>query len=63
MKGPYLLGVTALSGSEIKVQRKITELSIEVMVDQKDGKAVMSCLRREIHLLSGGKGLIWCKAL
>ena len=57
MKGPYLLGVTALSGSEIKVRRKITELSIEVMVDQKDGKAVMSCLRREIYLLFQREGI------
>ena len=57
MKGPYLLGVTSLSGGDIRMQRKIIELAVEVVVDQKDGKAVMSYLRREIYLLFQREGI------
>ena len=57
MKGPYLLGVTSLSGGDIRMQREIIELAVEVVVDQKDGKAVMSYLRREIYLLFQREGI------
>ena len=57
MKGPYLLGVTSLSGGDIRMQRRIIELAVEVVVDQKDGKAVMSYLRREIYLLFQREGI------
>ena len=51
---PKLLGVTSLSASEIT---RCIQLSVEVMIDQKDKTAVTTYLNREIFLLLEGEGV------
>lgn len=54
VKGPYMLGVTSLSASE---NTRSIQLTVEVMVDQKDRKEVISYLNRELLLLCEREGI------
>ena len=57
VEGPHLLGVTGLSGSELKSNGKLIQLSIEVIMNQKDAAEVMAYLMREIRLLCEREGI------
>jgi len=48
MEGPYLLGVTSLSGD---LRKSVMTLTIEAMINQKDEDEVTSYLYRELRLL------------
>ncbi|MBQ1415142.1 MAG: hypothetical protein IIY92_04325, partial [Lachnospiraceae bacterium] len=57
VEGPYLLGVTSLSGCELGVPLQILTLSIDAVVKQKDSYDVKLYLNREIHLLFEREGV------
>lgn len=55
--GPYLFGVTGLSGAEFNLPEQIISLTVEAMYNAKDEKAVKAFLNREIRLLFEREGI------
>ena len=55
--GPYLLGVTGLSGCEFGAWGQILTLAIGAMIQQKDNYSVQLFLNREVRLLFEREGI------
>ena len=57
VEGPYLLGVTGLSGCELGVELQLITLAIDAVVKQRDSNEVKLYLNREIRLLFEREGI------